>query len=77
MEDLIKALQIFLKYENKMYPTYCEHDILYVDIDPSIVSDEDKETLDGLFGGTCAQPSLLNALRTNRCTESMFNQLLL
>lgn len=48
MEDLIKALQIFLKYENKMYPIYCEHDILYVDIDPSIVSDEDKETLDGL-----------------------------
>ena len=42
MEDLIKALQIFLKYENKMYPSYC------VDIDPSIVSDEDKETLDGL-----------------------------
>ena len=48
MEDLIKALQIFLKYENKMYPTYCEHDVLYVDIDPSIVSDEDKETLDEL-----------------------------
>lgn len=48
MEDLIKALQIFLKYENKMYPTYCEHDVLYVDIDPSVVSDEDKKTLDEL-----------------------------
>ena len=48
MEDLIKALQIFLKYENKMHPTYCEHDVLYVDIDPSVVSDEDKKTLDEL-----------------------------
>jgi DNA-binding protein YbaB len=48
MEDLIKALQIFLKYGNKKYPTSCEHDILYVGIDPSIVSDEDKKTLDEL-----------------------------
>lgn len=48
MEDLIKALQIFLKYGNKNYPTFCEHDILYVDVDPSVVSDEDKETLDEL-----------------------------
>lgn len=46
MEDLIKALLIFLKYGNKQYPTSCEHDILYVDIDPSVVSDEDKKTLD-------------------------------
>lgn len=48
MEDLIKALQIFLKYGNKNYPTYCEHDILYVDVDPSVVSDEDKKVLDEL-----------------------------
>ena len=48
MEDLIKALQIILKYENKMYPTSCEHDVLYVDVDPSIVSEKDKKTLDEL-----------------------------
>lgn len=48
MEDLIKALQIFLKYSNKKYPTSCEHDVLYVDVDPSIVSDKDKNTLDEL-----------------------------
>ena len=48
MEDLIKALLIFLKYGNKKYPTSCEHDILYVDIDPSVVSYEDKKTLDEL-----------------------------
>lgn len=48
MEDLIKALQIFLKYGNKKSPTSCEYDILYVDVDPSIVSDKDKKTLDEL-----------------------------
>ncbi len=30
MEDLIKALQIFLKYGNPRNPTHCEHDVLYV-----------------------------------------------
>ena len=30
MEDLIKALQILLKYGNPKYPTVCEHDILYI-----------------------------------------------
>lgn len=49
MEDLVKALQIFLKYGNPEYPTHCEHDILYVcGIEPSDVSDEDKASLDKL-----------------------------
>lgn len=55
MADLIKALQIFLKYGNQRKPTHCEHDILtIVGIDPTDVSDEDKETLDklGFFAGT-------------------------
>lgn len=30
MEDLIKALQIFMKYGNPAYPFHCEHDILYI-----------------------------------------------
>jgi len=30
MEDLIKALQIFLKYGNPAHPFYCEHDELTV-----------------------------------------------
>jgi hypothetical protein len=42
MEDLIKALQIFLKYSNTEYPTHCEHDVLQVDVDPELVSEEDK-----------------------------------
>lgn len=45
MEDLIKALQIFLKYGNPDNPTHCEHDEMLVCIDPDIVSDEDKVEL--------------------------------
>ena len=48
MEDLIKALQIFLKYGNPKYPTHCEHDELTVDINPGIVSDEDIKILSEL-----------------------------
>lgn len=47
MEDLIKALQIFLKYGNPMNPTYCMHDELRImNIDPDTVSDDDKKELD-------------------------------
>jgi len=48
MEELIKALQILLRYDNPKYPTHCEHDSLAVLIDPTLVSDEDKKKLDEL-----------------------------
>ena len=48
MEDLYVALGIFLKYGNPTYPTNCNHDEMYVDIDPSIVSKEDIIHLDKL-----------------------------
>ena len=49
MENLIKALQIFLKYRNPYFPTHCEHDVLMIcGIDPDVVSDEDKVELDAL-----------------------------
>lgn len=48
MEDLIKALQIFLKYGNPQWPTNCTHDCLYVNINPELVSDEDKALLEQL-----------------------------
>jgi len=49
MEDLIKALQIFLKYGNPDYPTHCEHDCLWVcGISASEVSTEDIATLSDL-----------------------------
>tara|TARA_R110000851_G_scaffold196420_1_gene347309 strand:- start:196 stop:405 length:210 start_codon:yes stop_codon:yes gene_type:complete len=46
MEDLIKALQIFLKYGNPRTPSNCSHDYLYIDIDPEAVSKEDIKELD-------------------------------
>lgn len=48
MEDLIKALQIFLKYGNPQYPTNCSHDELHIEIEASLVSDQDKEELERL-----------------------------
>lgn len=49
MEDLIKALQILLKYGNPKYPTECNHDILtIVDINPIDVSIQDKLELEKL-----------------------------
>lgn len=48
MSKLIEALQIFLKYGDPAYPTHCEHDTLHVCIDPAVVSDEDKVSLEAL-----------------------------
>lgn len=48
MDDLIKALQIFIKYGNPKWPTHCEHDKLTVDIDPADVSEEDVKALEEL-----------------------------
>jgi len=48
MEDLIKALQIFLKYGNPYDPTHCEHDTLWVNIEADKVSEEDKKLLNEL-----------------------------
>ena len=45
MKDLIEALTIFLKYGDPHYPTHCEHDELFVMVDPSVVSSEDANRL--------------------------------
>ena len=46
MKDLIKALQILLKYGNPDYPTHCEHDVLFIcNIDPLSISVEDIKYL--------------------------------
>lgn len=45
MDDLIKALQIFLKYGNPRSPTNCDHDMLRVMVDPVKVSEEDQDAL--------------------------------
>jgi len=58
MLDLIEALQILAKYGNPASPTHCEHDYLYVAINPDLVSEQDKQRLselgfivDGEYGG--------------------------
>jgi len=49
MNDLIKALNIFLKYKDIYAPTHCEHDVLYVvGIPYEDVSKEDKNELETL-----------------------------
>lgn len=53
LSDLIEALQILLKYDNPSYPTYCGHETLFVKVDPTIVSKEDRERLD-ILGFHCA-----------------------
>ena len=46
MEQLIEALQIFLKYKNEQFPTHCEHDVMYVvGIEEDAVSLEDTAKL--------------------------------
>lgn len=49
MEDLIKALQILLKYGNPYKPLSCQHDILYTcGIDDEKVTPDDKAELEKL-----------------------------
>lgn len=52
MEDLIKALTILSKYiegeYNKRYPTSCEHDVLYVQVDYTKIAQEDLIELEKL-----------------------------
>ena len=48
MEQLRKALEIFAKYTSDEYPTSCEHNQLYVLVDPANVSKEDIAALNEL-----------------------------
>jgi hypothetical protein len=49
MEDLIKALQVFVKYKNQYAPTHCEHDVLcVVDISKEEMSSEDIAAVESL-----------------------------
>ena len=50
MQNLKKALEIFLKYK-PLGGTAAEHDVLYfVDIEENTLSKEDKEVIDSLPG---------------------------
>jgi hypothetical protein len=49
MDALIEALTILRKYANPQFPTHCEHDMMYVDVDPALVSPEDLARLRELY----------------------------
>jgi hypothetical protein len=48
MEQFIEAFTIFLKYDTGGFPTLCEHDELYVMVNPASVSDADITRLEEL-----------------------------
>jgi len=48
MDQLIKALQIFLKYANPTYPTHCAHDALIIMGDYDDMTEDDKKALNEL-----------------------------
>lgn len=53
MKDLIEALTILSKYVEddsyqSNYPTNCSHDVMWFNVDPALVSDEDKKRLEEL-----------------------------
>lgn len=48
MDNLIAALQIFGKYTDEAYPTYCNYDELWVRVKPCEVSEQDKAELERL-----------------------------
>lgn len=45
MKDLIAALTILSRYTDTKYPTHCEHDILYVLVEPNLVPEKERELL--------------------------------
>jgi len=45
MKNLIEALQIFAKYTDTKYPTWCRHDELHVAVNYELVSDKDIDRL--------------------------------
>lgn len=48
MKELYEAFKIFAKYSTDNFPTSCEHDIMYVHVKPTAVSDEDVAELERL-----------------------------
>lgn len=51
LDALIRALTILRKYGKPDYPTHCEHDVLFLKINPSEVSESDRSELDDLGFG--------------------------
>ena len=48
MHDLIEALQIFAKYTDEKWPSWCERDEFHICVEPENVSEEDTKRLNEL-----------------------------
>ena len=70
MDDLIKALTILNKYlegYNKKYPTSCDHDSLYVQVDYKKISHEDLNELEKLGFRPCEDLGNMISTRYGSC----------
>lgn len=70
MDDLIKALTILNKYlegYEKNYPTSCEHDALYVQVDYTKISQEDLNELQILGFFPCEDLGNMMSYRYGSC----------
>lgn len=53
LSALIEALTLLSHYDDPSYPTRCEREILYVFVDPSLVTAEDLDRLSDLGFNAC------------------------
>lgn len=70
MEDLIKALTIISKYlegYNKKYPISCEHDVMFVQVDYTKISQDDLIELETLGFRPCEDLGNMMSFRYGSC----------
>ena len=70
MEDLIKALTILNKYlegYHKEYPTTCEHDVMFVQVDYTKISQDDLIELETLGFRPCEDLGNMMSFRYGSC----------
>lgn len=70
MNDLIKALTILNKYlegYHKDYPTSCDHDVLYVHVDYTKISQEDLNELQILGFSPCEDLGNMMSYKYGSC----------
>ena len=70
MEDLIKALTIISKYlegHHKDYPISCEHDVMFVQVDYTKISQDDLVELETLGFRPCEDLGNMMSFRYGSC----------
>lgn len=63
LSELIQALEIARKYGDPDNPTHCEHDELWLLINPALVSKKDKKLLDELGFFACEEDPCFKSFR--------------